>query len=249
MISIVKTSTELELLRESGRVVGLIHTELKRLIKVGVNTKLLSDVTSDIISTNKGAPSFLGYRGYPNNICVSINEEIVHGFHNNRVLKEGDVVSVDVGVYKDKYHGDAAFTVIVGEPLNERDVTLVEATQDCLDKAIKHTKAGITTGSIGRLIEDTALSYGFDVVRDYVGHGIGRELHEAPAIFNYGKDKDGLILKAGMVICVEPMLVVGKQYNHILDDGWTVVTNDGLNAAHCEHQIIVHKDYSEIITI
>ena len=248
MLGMVKTSGQLELIRESGSIVGEIHRELKKLIEPGIKTKVLESVAEEIIYSRGATPSFKGYRGYPYCTCISPNSTIVHGFPGEYILREGDVLSVDVGAFK-HLHGDAAFTVIVGEPNSKEDILLVETTERCLKKAIDIAKEGTTTGAIGNIIETTAKAKGFDVVRNFVGHGIGRELHEEPSIYNYGKIESGLMLKAGMVICIEPMITVGKATNTIGDDGWTVTTKDGKNAAHVEHQIIIHKDFAEIITI
>ncbi len=247
MTVIIHTSSELDKLREAGRIVGLVHKELKALIMPGVTTKELERVAIEIIAKEEGVPAFKGYKGYPHSICTSVNNEIVHGFPSNRELKCGDVLSVDVGVLKENYYGDAAFTVIVDRPLKLNDLSLVLTTRMCLNRVISHIKEGVTVGSIGNLIESTAQEHGFEVVKNYIGHGIGRELHMTPAVYNYGKDSKGIVLKSSMVICCEPMLVSQGADNHTLEDGWTVVSSNGNNAAHVEAQIIVHKDYAEVI--
>ena len=250
MLAIVKPEKELNKIRVSGSIVAEIHKELKKLIVPGVTTDILEQVTLDITAKHKAKPSFLGYRGFPFATCVSVNEVIVHGFPSAKMmLLEGDVVGVDVGVLKDGYHGDAAFTMIVGESRSKEDELLLAAGKECLTKAIAIVKDGTYLGDIGNIIETTAKQYNFDVVRNYVGHGIGKNLHEYPQINNYGKPKTGLKLKAGMVICIEPMLTIGSSDNHTLSDGWTVVTNTGNNAAHFEHQLIVHKDRAEIVSV
>ncbi len=245
---VIKTSSELDKLRESARIVALVHRELKKLIVPGITTMYLDKVTREIISQEGGVPGFLGYMRYEYAICASVNNVIVHGFPNVRKLEEGDVVSIDVGVLKDNYFGDAAFTVGVGE-IGTEVQDLIHTTKLALNRAILNVREGTTTGTIGRVIEECARSDGYSVVRNYIGHGIGRNLHEDPQIFNYGRDIDGIRLKSGMCICIEPMLCIGTAENHRLKDGWSVVTNDGKLSAHEEHQVIVHKDYGEIISI
>jgi len=248
MLGVVHTSSDLDLLRISAGVVGKVHREVKKLIKPGVQTIELEEVAKEIIFSNNCTPSFKGYRGYPYATCISINKAIVHGFPSEYILREGDVVSFDVGAYNG-LHGDAAFTVIVGEANNKNDTLLVETTERCLMEAIDIAKEGTTVGALGNIIETIANTYGFDVVKNYVGHGIGKELHEFPQIQNYGKVEEGLVLKAGMCICIEPMLVFGSAKNVTLDNGWEVVTCNGNNSSHFEHQIIIHKDHAEIISI
>jgi methionyl aminopeptidase len=249
VIPIVKTYSEQIKLRNSSKIVAEIHNKLKEMVVPGMVLKELEAVAIDIIKQHKATASFLGYRGYQYSICTSINEEIVHGFPTERIIQEGDVVSIDVGVYKDDYHGDAAFTKIAGTPKNIEDILLVRTTKHCLYKAICNIKEGTAVGDIGTIIEDTAKLEGFDVVKNYVGHGIGRSLHETPQIINYTPTHRGLLLKAGMVICIEPMLTIGSSKNHVKNDNWTVITDTKNNAAHFEHQIIIHKDKAEIISV
>ena len=244
---IVHTSTALDKLRESARIVAVVHRELKRRIVTGVTTVELEEVTKEIIKQAGGKPAFLGYRGYPYAICTSLNNVIVHGFPDDRELEEGDIIGVDVGVVKDGYYGDAGFTVGVGN-ISDEAKGLIETAWECLNDAILAVSEGTTTGTIGNIINQHASNKGYSVVKNYIGHGIGREMHEEPAIPNYGREADGIRLKAGMCICIEPMLCVGRSENHRLTDGWTVVTDDGSLAAHVEHQVIVHKNYGEIIT-
>ena len=245
---VIHTSSDLERLRESGRVVALVHRELKKKIVPGITTLELEKIAEKIIISEKGMPAFKGYKGFPFCTCCSINEEIVHGFPSNRKLEEGDLISVDVGVLKDGFYGDAAFTVGVGKISREKN-DLIEATENALNAAISVVRDGVTTGTIGRVIEEYSSNLGYSVVKNYVGHAIGKNLHENPSIYNYGRDIDGPKLKAGACICIEPMLCIGSADNHRLSDGWTVVTNDSSLSAHAEHQIIIHKDYAEVITI
>ncbi len=245
---VVKTSSELELLRESARIVAMVHREVKSRIVPGVTTIELEEVTKEIIKQEGGVPAFLRYRGYPYAICTSLNNVVVHGFPDNRKLVEGDIIGVDVGVLKNGYYGDAGFTVGVGK-IDDKAHKLIECAWRALEASVLRVKEGVTIGTLGRVIEECAKEDGYSVVRNYVGHGIGKDLHEKPVIPNYGRDLEGIRLKTGMCICIEPMICAGKADNHRLADGWTVVTTDGSLAVHVEHQIIVHKDYGEIISI
>jgi len=245
---VTHTSSDLYKLRESGRIVALVHKELQKLVAPGISTLELDSVAEKIILAEGGVPAFKGYRGFPFCTCCSTNEVIVHGFPNVRKLEDGDILSVDVGVLKDGFYGDAAFTVGVGS-IDENKQDLIDVSQMALNGAILEAKEGVTTGTIGRVIESYATEYGYSVVKNYIGHGIGRDLHMEPAIHNFGRDIEGIKLKAGMCICIEPMLVDGPADNHRLSDGWTVVTDSGRLSCHVEHQVIIHKDHAEIITI
>lgn len=245
---VVNTSSELAKLRESARIVAVVHRELKSLVEVGISTAELEAVAIEVIKQEGGVPAFMGYRGYPYALCCSLNNIVVHGFPDVRKLEEGDIIGIDVGVLKDGYYGDAAFTVGVGE-ISQEATDLIDTAWGALNEAISIVKEGTTTGMIGNLINSYASNKGYGVVTNYIGHGIGRELHEEPSVPNYGRDIDGTRLKSGMCICIEPMITTGSSKNHRLLDGWTVVTDDGSLAAHVEHQIIVHKEYGEIISI
>ena len=247
---IVKTSEEISKIRESSRIVALVHSELKKIIKPGINTLQLEILAEEIIKDNDAVPSFKGYKGYKHSICASLNEEIVHGFPSERILQEGDLLSVDVGVYKEGYHGDAAFTVYVGDShYNLTQVHTINSVNGCLQKGIDVAREGNNTGEIGEAIEKWASTMGFNVVRNYIGHGIGKDLHEYPPIYNYGNTAEGVKLKAGMTICIEPMIVAGNADNEVLEDGWTIVTKDRSLSAHAEHTILITKDQPEILTI
>ena len=245
---VIYTSSELEKIREAGKVVAKVHRELKKLVEPGITTSFLDKVAKELIEEAGCIPAFLGYQGFPYTICASVNEVIVHGFPDVRKLQEGDLLSIDVGAIKEGYYSDAAFSCIVGEG-TEESKQLLNASEEALNAAISVIKEGVTTGTIGRIIEEYSQSKGFYVVKNYIGHGIGRQLHMEPAIFNYGRDVEGIKLKAGMCICVEPMLCIESADNHRLDDGWTVVTNNGKPSCHVEHQIIIHKNHAEVITI
>jgi methionyl aminopeptidase len=245
---IVHTNSALNKLRESARIVALVHRVLKELIGVGVTTAELEAVTRALIKQEGGVPAFMGYKGYPYALCCSLNDIVVHGFPDVQKLEEGDIIGIDVGVLKDGYYGDAAFTTGVGEISNEA-AKLIDTAWGALNAAISNVKEGTTTGMLGNIIDSYASSRGYGVVKNYCGHGIGKELHMEPNIPNYGRKIDGIKLKAGMCICIEPMITMGKADNHRLSDGWTVVTDDGSLACHVEHQIIVHKDHGEIISV
>ena len=245
---VTHTSSDLDKLRESGRIVALVHRELAELVVPGISTLELDSIAEKIILSEGGLPAFKGYRGFPFCTCCSTNEVIVHGFPTSKELVEGDLLSIDVGVYKNGFYGDAAFSTGVGTISVEKQ-ELLDVSRMALNGAILEIKEGVTVGTIGRVIEAYALEYGFSVVKNYIGHGIGRDLHMDPPIFNFGRDIEGIKLKAGMCICIEPMLVDGPSDNHRLNDGWTVVTNSGKISCHVEHQVIIHKDCAEIITI
>ena len=245
---VIHTSRDLDKLRESGRIVALVHQELTKIVVPGVSTLELDNFAEKLIRSENGLPAFKGYRGYPFSICCSVNEIIVHGFPNKKELKEGDIISLDVGVLKDSFYGDAAITLAVGK-INETKQRLIDASKKALNAAISAAREGVTTGTIGRIIEEYSQSEGFTVVKNYIGHGIGKQLHMEPSIYNFGRDIEGVKLKSGMCICIEPMLCEGSAENHRLKDGWTVVTNDSKMSCHVEHQIIIHKNSAEIITI
>ena len=246
---ITHTYSGLDKLRENGRIVSIVHNTLKNIIEPGISTMELENIAKEIITSNDAEPGFLGYKGYEFCTCISINDEIVHGLpSNDKILADGDLVTVDVGTYKHGYYGDAAFSMGVGT-LSKKALDLLNTTYKSLDAAVRVVREGVTTGTIGRIIESYAKSNGYSVVKSYCGHAIGKELHEEPRIYNFGRDVDGTKLIAGMCICIEPMLCIGSADNHRLSDGWTVVTDDGSLSAHVEHQIIVHKNRAEVITI
>ena len=204
----IKTDQEIKLMKEAGRIVGKVHNELKAMIKPGISLLELNDKAEEIIRKEGATPSFLGYHGFPATICSSVNEVLVHGIPNDYQLQDGDIVSIDVGAYKDGYHGDAAFTMCVGNVSKEAE-NLSKATKVALQRAIDMAKPGNTIGDIGNVIEKTAKEYGVKLTKEYIGHGIGKNLHEEPAVPNYGNKGDGPTLKTGMTIAIEPMFIVG----------------------------------------
>jgi methionyl aminopeptidase len=229
----------LKKMSESGRIVRKVLDELRSFARPGVTTAEMDSLARAIISAEHGTPSFLGYRGYPAAVCISLGSEVVHGIPGGRRLAEGQIVSVDVGVFKDGYHGDAADSFLVGktsDPLPER---LIEVTYEGRRRAIQAARSGNRLGDIGSAVQEYVESMGFSVVRDLVGHGIGRKLHEPPQVPNFGSPGQGSKLTDGLALAIEPMVNAGTADVRILDDGWTVVTADGSLSAHAEHTVMV----------
>ena len=244
----LKTPAEVELIRQSA---GLVADTLEYLgphVQPGVTTRQLDKLAEAFIREHGGVPSFLGYRGYRYSICASVNDEVVHGLPGPRVLKEGDVISVDVGVYKNGFHGDAARTFPVG-PIRLEAQKLLDITRESLMKGVAQVKAGARLGDVSAAIQACAESHDFSVVRSLVGHGIGRDLHEDPQIPNFGRAGVGVVLKAGMVLAIEPMVNAGGWEVETLEDGWTVVSADGSLAAHFEHTVAVTEEGPDILSL
>ena len=246
MISI-KTDHEIELLKHAGHIVWLTHQHLKPYIKPGVTTKELDKLAYDFIISQDATPSFLNYNGFPASICTSINEEVVHGIPSNRKLKNGDIISIDIGACYHGYHGDSAWSYSVGD-ISDKKKYLLEHTEKALFQGLKEIKAGVKLGDIGYAIESYAHKHKLGVVEELVGHGVGTHLHEEPDVPNYGKKGTGITLKENMVIAVEPMLNLGTKEVFMLDDDWTIITGDNKPSAHFEHTIVVRKNGYEILT-
>lgn len=246
MISI-KSEREIELMRIAGTIVGDTHKYLKKYIKPGVTTAYLDKLAYDYIISRNATPSFKGYEGYPGSICTSINEEVVHGIPGNTKLREGDIISIDIGACYKGYHGDSAWTYPVGKICKEKE-ELLKHTEESLFAGLSVIKEGTRIGDIGYAVSSVADKYNLGVVKELVGHGVGSRLHESPDVPNYGKPNSGPILKAGMVIAVEPMLNLGTADIFLLDDNWTVITADDKPSAHFEHTVLVTKDGYEILT-
>ncbi len=244
---VVKSARELDVMRRAGRVVAKTLALLQESIKAGMTTADLDTIAEDSIRGQGAIPSFIGYRGFPASVCVSINEEIVHGIPGSRVIENGDVVGMDVGAIVDGYHGDAAVTVGVGDITPEAR-KLIGTTRDALNMGIAAAKVGARLGDVGAAVQQTAEAGGYSVVREYVGHGIGRRMHEEPAVPNYGKRGRGILLQPGMALAIEPMLNIGGWKTRLLDDDWTVVTEDGSLSAHFEHSMAVTESGPEILT-
>lgn len=244
---ILKTPREIELLREAGRIVALVHEELKKAIVPGVTTKEIDKLAEKIIRDNNATPSFKGYGGFPGSVCTSVNEMVIHGIPGKLKLKEGDIISVDVGACYQGYHGDSAWTYRVGK-ISEEAERLLKVTEESLYKGLEQAKPGNHIGDISAAIEDYVAKNGYTSPEDYTGHGVGSKLHEDPMVPNYGKKRHGPLLKVGMVIAVEPMVHIGKKDVKVLNDGWGVVTKDHSLAAHYEHTIVITNDGYEILT-
>ena len=245
----IKTDAEIELMRESCRIVKETLEFVGRNIRAGMTTKQVDELVYKYITSCGATPSSLGYGGFPASACVSVNEVVVHGIPSDRVLVDGDIVSVDITVEKNGYNGDAARTFLIGN-VSEEKRRLVKVTEECFFKAIEGLQAGVPLYDIGYAVQTHAESHGYGVVRALVGHGIGREMHEDPSVPNYGKKGTGMRLKAGMTICIEPMINMGT-YKVDFDrkDGWTVRTADGLPAAHYENTVLIKEDGVEILTL
>ena len=244
----IKSPRELEAMRQAGQVVARMIAAITRAVEPGMTTKDLDDVAVQELRRNGAKPAFLGYMGFPATICTSVNEEIVHGIPGKRVLQNGDLVKCDVGAIVDGMHGDAAVTLPVGE-VSEDAMRLLETTRESLNAAIGQVRAGARLGDIGAAVQSYAEPRGYGVVREYVGHGIGRKLHEEPQVPNYGLAGRGQMLRAGMAIAIEPMLNLGTWRTRMLEDGWTVVTADGQISAQFEHTMAVGEDGAEVMTL
>jgi len=244
---IIKAPEEIEKIRTSSRIAAEILIGIENIVKPGVRTIELEQYAEDLAARKKVRPAFKGYHGFPFGLCVSVNEEVVHGMPSKRVLKEGDIVSLDYGVYYNGYYGDTAITVPVGK-VSDESLKLLQVTKECLYQGIREAKEGNRLGDISAAIQGFVESAGFSVVRDYVGHGIGKSLHEDPQVPNYGVKGRGLLLKKGMVLAIEPMVNTGKYAIRVLKDKWTVVTEDGKNSAHFEHSVAITEEGPEILS-
>lgn len=248
MISI-KSAKQVELMRKSCALTKELFGILEKSIKPGVSTKQLDKIAYDFYTSKGARPNFLNYGGYPGSICASINDEVVHGIPNKRcILKNGDIVSIDMGCELDGWNSDAARTFAVGS-ISDEAKKLIEVTKECFFEGIKYVKHGAKLGDVSAAIQNYAESRGYGVVRDLVGHGIGRGLHEDPSVPNFGKAGRGTKLVAGMTLAIEPMITAGDYHVSVLDDDWTVVTDDGSLAAHYENTIVVTRDGCEILTL
>jgi methionyl aminopeptidase len=245
---VVRNPTELATMRRAGRVVAEMHARIREAIRPGVTTLELDRIGRDVLERNGARSNFLGYHGYPAVICASPNDMVVHGIPNDRRLEEGDIVSIDCGAIIEGYHGDAAFTAPVGL-VDAEAQRLIDTADASLAAAIEQMVAGNRLSDIGHAVQTVAEAAGFNVVREYVGHGIGTAMHEAPDVPNYGPPGKGLKLQPGMVFAVEPMLNVGTIDTVVLDDGWSVLTADGSLSAHFEHTIVVTDDGPEVYTL
>lgn len=245
----LKSEKDLASMRKAGRLAGMALHEVSKAIAPGMSTKDLDRVAEKVIRQAGGIPTFVGYRGYPASICASINEEVVHGIPSaKRILKEGDLISIDVGATLEGFVGDTAASFGVGK-LAPKQQALLDVTRDSLDKGIAAMKAGNRLGDVSYAIQECIEARKFGVVRDFVGHGIGRAMHEDPAVPNFGSPNTGLRLETGLVLALEPMVTAGDWHVKVLDDGWTVVTEDGGWAAHFEHTVAITENGPEILTL
>jgi len=247
---ILKSIEEINKIRESSKIVAEILELLREQLEPGRGTLGLENTVNEVAKKRGAVPGFLNYKGFPHSLCVSYNNEVVHGFPCDLCpVDEGDIIGLDVGILKDGFYGDAAITVAVGKDETPFELELLlTATEECLYQGIKQAVPGNRLGDISYAIQLTAEKYGFNIVKDYGGHGVGRNLHEDPHINNFGNKGEGLLLKPGMVLAIEPMLVDGKADVETLEDGWTVVTKDGSIAAHFEHTIAITENGNEILS-
>ena len=247
MAIVIKSPQEIAQMRQAGRIVAEVLTKLMEAVKPGITTEELNGLVERELAKRGAIPSFMGYRGFPASICTSINEEVVHGIPGPRHLKEGDLLSVDVGAIYQGFQGDAAVTVGVGA-IDESAQRLIEVTKGALGAGIAAARQGARLGDVSAAIQGYVESHGFSVVREYVGHGIGREMHEEPQIPNFGQAGQGPWLQKGMTLALEPMVNAGGWKTKVADDGWTVVTADGSLSAHFEHTIAISDGGAEILT-
>lgn len=245
---ILKTSEEIELIRISSLLVGDTHAEVAKIIRPGIKTSELDKLAETFIRDNGGVPSFKGYGGFPASLCISVNEAVVHGIPGNYEIKPGDVVSVDCGVFKNGFHGDSAYTYLIqGEDIEDKR-KLLKITLESLQIGCNFAAPGKRVGDIGYGVQNHAEKHGYGVVRDLVGHGLGRSLHEEPQVPNYGKAGNGPLLKPGMTICIEPMINMGTKEVRTLPDKWTIVTKDGKPSAHFEHVVAITENGGELLS-
>lgn len=245
----IKSSREIELMRESCRRLEIVHDELGKAIRPGISTKEIDILGEKLIREQGGIPNFKNYNGYPASICVSVNEEVVHGIPSkHRILQEGDIVSLDAGLIYKGYHSDAARTYGVGQ-ISKECQQLIDVTKQSFFEGIKFAREGCHLHDISNAIDDYVSQFGYGIVRDLVGHGIGTKLHEDPQIPNFRQRRKGLVLKAGMTLAIEPMINMGRYDVEWLDDDWTVVAEDGLPSAHYENTVLITTGDPEILTL
>ena len=243
----LKTAEQIELLRSSNQLVSRTLAEMAKIIRPGITTLELDRVAEEFIRDHKAVPGFKGYNNFPNTLCTSVNDEVVHGIPSDYILQEGDIISIDCGVIIEGFYGDSAFTFPVGEINNEKR-RLLEYTRESLEEGAKQAVAGNRVGDISWAVQNKAESGGYSVVRELVGHGLGKNLHESPEVPNYGKRGRGPKLKKGLVICIEPMINMGGRSIRQMKDGWTVRTADGKPSAHFEYAVAVGKNEADILT-
>ncbi len=245
----IKSKREIDIMREAGRIVAIAHDTIKSHIKPGISTYEIDQIIEQVIRNHDATPSFKGYGGFPGSACTSINEEVVHGIPSKkRILKNGDIIKVDIGAYYKGYHGDSAWTYAVGTISPEAE-KLLEVTEQSLYEGLKFARKGARLSDISHAVQQHAESHGYSVVREFVGHGIGKNLHEDPQIPNYGLPNKGTLLKPGMTFAIEPMVNLGKKEVKVLEDQWTAVTRDGSLSAHFEHTVLITEDECILLTV
>lgn len=244
---VYRSEEEIEILRRNNLLVSKTLAEVAKLIKPGVTTLELDKRAEEFIRDHGAVPGFLGYGGFPNTLCTSVNDQVVHGIPSDYVLKDGDIISVDCGTYMDGYYGDTAYTFPVGE-VSEEVMNLLRTTKESLFKGIENAIVGKRVGDIGYAIQYHAENAGYSVVREMVGHGLGKNMHESPEVPNYGKRGRGVKLNKGLVICIEPMINLGEKYIRQENDGWTIRTVDGKPSAHYELAVVVDKEKADILS-
>ena len=244
----LKSEHEIELMRRAGKITAAARALARDMVKPGVTTQQIDKAVYHFIKSQGATPSFLNYNGYPASVCVSVNDEIIHGIPGKRVLKEGDIVSVDVGAYIGGFHGDCAGTYPCGQ-VSDQALDLIRVTQQSFFEGLKFAREGYRLSDISHAVQEYVESHGYSVVREYVGHGIGRRMHESPEVPNFGNPGHGPRLRRGMTIAVEPMVNAGSAAIRQMSDGWTVKTADGKNAAHYENTILITNDEAEILTM
>ena len=243
----LKSAREIEIMRQAGQLTARARKLAGEMIEPGVTTDEIDRAVRTLIEKHGAIPAFLGYNGFPNSVCASINEEVIHGIPGGRVIQTGDIVSIDIGVVIDGFHGDCAATFAAGE-VSQEAKRLIDVTEQSFYEALAHCKAGLRLTDISHAIQSYAEGYGFGVVRDFVGHGIGKSLHEAPEVPNFGNPGRGPRLQAGMTLAIEPMVNLGGPAVRILEDGWTVATVDGSLSAHYENTVLITDGEPEILT-
>ncbi len=244
---IYKTAEEIELIRQSAQLVSKTLGEVAKIVKPGVKTIELDRLAETFIRDNGGVPAFLNFHGFPYSLCISPNDQVVHGFPGEHVLTEGDLISVDCGVVLNGFYGDSAYTFAIGE-VSDEVKSLMRVTQECLVKGVEKAVVGMRVGDIGFAVQQHAEAHGYGVVKELVGHGVGAKLHEKPEVPNYGKRGSGAKLEEGMVIAIEPMINAGKAGVKFWKDGWTVSTVDGKASAHYEHTVAVRKGVPDVLS-
>jgi methionyl aminopeptidase len=244
---ICRSPGELEIMRIAGRIVALTHQELQKHLTPGITTKELDHIAEEFIPSQDAIPSFKGYNGFRGSICTSVNEELVHGIPGDRILQNGDIISIDIGAKYNGYHGDSAWTYAVGD-IDDQSQHLLKITEESLYQGINEAIPGERLSNISHAIQTYVEANGFSIVREYVGHGVGQDLHEEPHIPHFGPPNKGPSLKPGMVLAIEPMVNAGSRYVRTLTDNWTVVTVDGRRCAHFEHTVVITETGFEILT-